>query len=207
VLADTPPGEGETREKFLKKVEGEWGMFSSKLELHDATNPVDNPLGTRKWEHEHKLQVPLTGPVFVVGQVNATCTSMDSQEMKVIGKTGLGCKVSPWSRWELQLRGLTAVTYDDTSRASPTREQSELLLELEARCPLAGLVNLEYQTTAAPALTVTEHDRLKQDLHLAFPLGALGKFSVGAKHSWENTPTPHPWTEGMQLYIGVDLKR
>jgi hypothetical protein len=201
--ADTPEG---LREKFLKKYQGPWGELSSKLEVRDSGGPSDNPFAANKWEREDKLQLPLTGPVFVIGQLNASCNCTDTQEKKVIGKTGLACKVSPWDRWELQLRGVTAVTYDETTRASLNREQSEVMLELEARCPLAGKINLEYESTAAPALSVADRDRLKQDLRIAFPLGATGKLKLGAKHNLEVVPSAKPFTE-TEIYIGIDLKR
>jgi hypothetical protein len=42
---------------------------------------------------------------------------------------------------------------------------------------------------------------------VAFPVGSAGKFTVGARHKWASTSTSdtRPWTDGMQLYVGLEL--
>jgi hypothetical protein len=83
-----------------------------------------------------------------------------------------------------------------------------MLLELQARCPVAGPLQLEYQGIAVPALDPMERHRLNQNLGVAIPLGGAGHLRLGARHQWEDTLTPtKTWADGMQLYLGVGLRR
>jgi hypothetical protein len=192
---------------FLQKYEDQWGGVSSKTMVHDSRALPDSPLSSSKWQTHDEMRMNVHGPIFLFSQVNAGCDALDNQELKLEGKTGLACKLEGGSRCELLLRGGPTMSCADPLRPERYKQESELLLELQCRCPLPGRVNLEYETAATPALSLAERDRLKQDLRLALPLGNLGKINVGAKHSWENTPAPRPWTDGMQFYIGVDLER
>jgi hypothetical protein len=217
LVAEPPAGGGEARPvwenplgldaNFLQKYEDQWGMLSSKTVVRDSIAGPDNAGSANKWQTESELRMNVHGPVYLFSEVNTGCDALENQELKLNGKSGVACKLEGWSRWELLLRGGPAVSCADPLRPERYKQESDLLLELQCRCPLPGRVNLEYESTATPALSADERDRLKQDLRLAVPLGNLGKVSVGAKHSWENTPAPRPWTDGMQLYIGVDLKR
>jgi hypothetical protein len=190
---------------YTRQIDQQWAMFSSQMTVRDGGAWTDSPLNPSKWQTDDTLRMKLAGPVAVFSQFGTRCDYME--EVKLTGKTGLACKLEPWARCEVQLRGGPAVTYDDPLRPERTREQSDLLLELQCRCPLPGKVKLEYDTAAVPALNVTARDHVDQDLRLALPLGSKGTVRLGARHSWENTPAPRPWTEGMQVYIGVDLKR
>jgi hypothetical protein len=203
------PGDNpkEVKGSFSQKIEDPWGGISSKLEVHDFDSSPDNPLQKKKCNTEEAVRMTVSGPLYVFGQVGTSCESMDSQELKITSRTGLGWKVQPWSQFEVLVRGGHCVTCDDPIRPIRVKEESDLFLELQCRCPLPGKLNLEYQSTAFPALNISEHDRVNQDLRLAFPLWGLGQFRVGAKHSWENAIAPRPWAEGMELYVGLDLKR
>jgi hypothetical protein len=192
---------------FSQKFNDHWGDISSRLEVHDFEGGADRlPVVTKKCQTEEAVRMTVAGPVYVFGQLGTNCDSLDSQELKISSRTGLGWEVLPWSLFEVQVRGGHCVSCDDPNRPERAREQSDLFLEMQCRCPLPGKLSLEYQSTATPALTVTERDRIDQDLRLAFPLGGLGQFRVGAKHSWENASATRPWTEGMQVYVGLDLK-
>src|SRR5204863_1449987 len=98
------------------------------------------------------------GPLFVYGRFNAGYNTVMTQEMKWVGLTGIGCKVAPFGGAELQLRGGSRVTHaeDPLRPVRLPREQSQMLLELEARCPLLGPVHLEYVGAAVPALDPLE---------------------------------------------------
>ncbi len=82
-----------------------------------------------------------------------------------------------------------------------------MVVELQARYQLLGPLKVEYDGTALPALTPLDRHRLNQDVRFAIPLGNAGQIRLGARHAWEEQPVPRPWTEGMQLYLGVGLKR
>jgi hypothetical protein len=195
------------KNNFEKKYDTLLGMLSTRLELKDSGNVSDGPLPPTKFQTEQAMQMKVTGPVSLFGQVGVDSTSMDSQALKLQGKSGLAVKCPGWPLGELQLRGGPCVTYDDPLRPVRTKEQSELFLELQCKCPLPGKIQLEYLSTATPALTDADRERLKQDFHLAFPIGTLGKLNLGAKHSWESAPGAKTGSEGMEYYIGVDLKR
>jgi hypothetical protein len=192
---------------FLREMQGGWGLLSSRMVVRDSGTLPESPFATNNWKTEQAVRMKVTGPLYVFGQVGTTCADTENQDLKLTGRTGLACKVPAPSGLEVMLRGSRSLTYTDPLRPERAKEQSDLQLELQCKCPLPGRLNLEYQGTATPALGLTERERLKQDLGLAIPLGEAGQFRLGAKHSWENTPAVKPWTEGMQLYIGVDLKR
>jgi hypothetical protein len=191
---------------FSQKMNDFWGEISSRLEVHDREDRDEYPLAARKCQTEEALRMAVTGPVFVFGQLGTNCPSLDSQDLQLTGRTGLGWKGNLASPLEVVLRGGPCVTCDDVSRPVRFKKESDVFVELLCRYPLPGSVNLEYQSTALPALNVTEHDRISQDLRVAFPLGRLGQFRIGAKHSWDSATMPRLWTDGMQVYLGVDLK-
>jgi Protein of unknown function, DUF481 len=195
------------KRSFENKYEGFLGMLSTRMNVSDPDSAVPGTPPPYKFQTEQAMRLKVTGPLTLFGQLGADCNSLNSQELKLNGKTGLAWKWQGWPLGELQVRGGPSLTYDDPLRPVRMKEQSEVFLELQCKCPLPGKVNLEYQSSAIPALNVTERDRLKQDLHLAFPLGTLGKLNLGAKHSWESTPASRTGTEGMEYYIGIDLKR
>jgi hypothetical protein len=192
---------------FNQKINQPWLTFSSHLEVHDAVSEAENPFLVKKCQSDEEVRMDVTGPVFLFGRFGTSCACMDDQELTMTGRTGLAWKMEPWSHCEVVVRGGPSVTCADALRPQRVKEQSELLFEVQCRCPLPGKVNLEYQSSAVPALSVTERERLKQDLRLAFPVPGLGQFRVGARHNLENSGVVKPWTEGMEFYIGLDLKR
>jgi hypothetical protein len=192
---------------YAKKIDERWAMFTSQMTVRDTGSEPESPLSANKWHTNDLLRLKVAGPLMAFGELGAACDCMESQDVKFTGKTGLSCRLQPLPSCEIQLRGGPSVTYADPLRPERTKEQSDLLLELQCRCPLPAKAKLEYDTSALPAVGTAERDRVNQDLRLAFPLGTSGIFRVGAKHSWENTPTARPWTDGMQVYIGVDLRR
>ncbi len=145
------------------------------------------------------------GPLFVYGQFGGGGTQTEQQDTKVSGKTGLGCKWAPVQDAEFTLRCGPSVSYTDPLRLDRVQERSEWLLEVQARWPLLGKIGLEYQATAAPALTPLDHDWMSHDFGLALPVCTGGKFRVGARHKWENTTDPKASPDSSQLYFGLEL--
>jgi hypothetical protein len=141
------------------------------------------------------------------GQVGANCESVDSQEIRLSGRTGLSCRLSPWQRAEVVLQGGPSLSCADPLRPVRMQEHSEFLFEVQCRWYLLGPVKLEYSGTATPALAPTEHDRINQDVRFAFPIGAAGQLQLGAKHNWEHLTVPKPLTDSGQLYFGLEMKR
>jgi hypothetical protein len=167
-------------------------------------NPYDPAAGDR-WKTEESLKVTLPGTVSVFGQVGAGRDPLGEQDWSLSSQTGLAWKVPGWPIGEVQFRGGPKVTCNDSRRTDRLREKSELLVEMLCSCPLPGRVKVEYQSSAVPALSPVEHDRVDQDLRVAFPV-AGGQLRMGAKHSWENLGgVAKPWTDGMQLYLGLAL--
>ena len=108
---------------------------------------------------------------------------------------------------ELTLRGGPSVTYADPLRPERTKERSEWLLEVQARWPILAGIGLEYQGTAAPALTPLDKSWVNHDVRLAFPVGNTGKLRLGAKQRWEGVGEQRSAPEGPQLYLGLELVR
>jgi hypothetical protein len=203
---------GGTREfdgKANGQVEGPWGSLKAKLEVASAARELDGREGER-WQAEEALQVPVAGPLYVFGQVNYGYNTWTAQQTTFSTRSGVGCKLQPVQGGEIVLTGGSVLNRQEDP-LQPRRlplEKSQLVVELQARYKLLGALKLEYQGSATPALDPLDHNRVQHDFRFALPLGQAGDVHVGAKHQWEDVAgPPRPWTESMQLYLGVGLKR
>jgi hypothetical protein len=163
----------------------------------------DSPFSKRGWQTDESWKLSVAGPVFVFGQASASAEDALQQDAHVNGKTGLGCQV-PLPVGELLLKGGTNTTYSDVLRPTLVKERSELLLEVQGRCPLLLGIHLEFDGTACPALTPLERDWASQEVRLALPLGDYGKLKFGARHRWENLAEQKPSSE--EVFLGLELK-
>lgn len=161
------------------------------------------PLPVQPWQTDESLQLPVLGPFFAFGQCGAAPDTSPSRELRVSSRGGIGCKMQVLPGAELQMRGGPVMTF----RERLGGEEAQWLVEVQAKYALPLSLGLEYQGAALPALNPAARDRVTQDVRVAVPLGDSGQFRLGARHQWENAPTYRPWGEGMQLYLGVELKR
>ncbi len=190
------------------QLEGPWGSLKSQLQV-EAVRAAEVREAER-WQAEENLQVPVTGPLYVYGQVSANYNTWTAQQKTLSGRTGVGCKLKPLANSEIILSGGSVTNYSEDPlqpRQLPV-EKSQLIVELQARYSVLGALKLEYQGSAMPALSTLDHNRVQQDFRFALPLGSAGDVRIGAKHQWEDIPgAPRPWTDSMQLYFGLGLKR
>jgi hypothetical protein len=211
-LPDAPPppaGWDRAPKKAAGKAEGEWGLLTAQTTVQDdwETSRWDDPGWKRTWQTSQSYRLGLAGPLSVFGQLGANSGEATQQDMQVTGQTGLACKLPQLGPVaDVQLRGGPRVAYTDPLRPDRTASHSDMLLEVQARLPLLARVGLEYQGTAAPALTPLDHDWINQDVHLAFPVGAAGKFQLGAKHKWQDVGS-RTGADSTQLYMGLELSR
>jgi hypothetical protein len=195
--------------KTSAQLQGPWGSLKGKLEVESAARDL-NGRSAENWQAEQALQVPVAGPLYVFGKVNYGYNTWTAQQMTLSGRSGVGCKLRPVQGGEIVLTGGSLLNHqaDPLQPNRLAQEKSQLVLELQARYSLLGALKLEYQGAAMPALDPLDHNRVQQDVHFALPLGQGGDLQLGAKHQWEGvTGPPRPWTDGMQLYLGVGLKR
>lgn len=186
-----------------QQTEGLFGSVTAKVFWRDPRELRDAPALAGPWKADHAWKLPLAGPVFVFGQFGAAPNPVTAEELKLQGRTGVGCQLPVPFGIDVQVRGGRSLSHNDPLGADHG-DRFDMFLEVEARCPLPGQLGLEYQGSAIPALTPLDHDRISQDLGLALPVGD-GKLRLGAKHQWENVPSPRPWRDGMQLYVGFEL--
>ncbi|HMC65256.1 MAG TPA: hypothetical protein VKI65_09990 [Gemmataceae bacterium] len=199
--------EAKPARTIRNKTEGWWGTWSTQVVLRDLENDWDAPVSGGRWHTDEAMRLELPGPLFAFTQLGVGCDSLVTQQVTLVGRTGLGWKCSPWAGSELLLRGGPVVVCSDPLRPELVQEHSEVQLEVQYHCPLPGPLRLEYQGAAIPGLTATQRARLNQDLRFAVPLGSAGQLRLGAKHSWQDVATPLPWTSGMELYVGLSLGR
>src|SRR5262249_7768924 len=207
-LLEAPRKAPEFDGKASGQLDGPLWSLKTQLQV-EAAPPTADIGGAERWQTEEALNVPVAGPVYLIGQFNAGYNTWTGQQMTMTGRTGVGCKFRPLPGGEVVLCGARVLNYaEDPLRPQrvPT-EKSQLVLELQANYALFGRVERVSRGPAAPALDPREHNRLNQDVRFAIPLGKAGQIRLGAKHSWEEQPVPKPWTDGMQLYLGVGLKR
>ncbi len=166
----------------------------------------DDPLAKRGWQSDNSWKMDVLGPLSAFGQLTAAGEETMQQDTRLNGRYGLACKV-PVPVGELTFKGGPNVTYTDTLRPERTKEKSEMLLEVQARCPLLFGVALEFQGSAAPARTPLDRDWVSEELRLALPVGTAGKLNLGARQRWENVVEQRSTTDGPQLFLGLELKR
>src|SRR5438270_3999885 len=189
------PGDRERR-KLLSKTEGEWGALTSEVVLRAPEPGKDTPFERGEWSTEDTVKIPVSGPLTLFGQAVLTGEYAANQEMNVVGRTGVICKLPVWAGTALELRGGPAVKYNDALRPGPPN-QASVLLEVKATMPPTSSLGLEYLGEALPALTPVEHPHLNQDLGLAIPVSG-GKLKLGAKQRWDYLQTnAQPWTSSM----------
>jgi hypothetical protein len=206
--ATEPSGRGPRTLK--RQSQGDWGSLDSQVVIQDARPGLswEDPLLRRQWQTDEAWRYAVLGPISVYGQFGAATEEAQQKDAKVAGKTGLAwCLPTPIPQSALTLRSGPSVSYTDAMRPERMRERAEWLLEVEGRLPLIAGIGLEFQGTALPALNPLDHDRVLQDLRLAFPVGTNGKLKVGAKRQWETTSDSRVLNESSQLYLGLELTR
>ncbi len=186
--------------------QGPWGTLTGNVVVTgDGTADGQQPLVKRTWQADQSWRCDVAGPLSAFGQVGGNSDEACQSNMQVNARTGVACKVPVPVLSELVLRSGPGVSYTDPLRPDRTLSHSDWMFEVQARCPLIFGAGLEYQASALPALTAQAQDQLNQNLNVAFPVGSAGKFKVGARHKWAGTSDTRPWTDGMQLYVGLEL--
>jgi hypothetical protein len=187
----------------------EWAALNSKISVRDRDALLD-PSRRSTWETDETLKMPVAGPLFLFGQLGASTAAVEEQQHKWLGRTGVGLKIKPWFLEEVQVRGGPVMRYDATSKkAGQSPERSELFLEAVTKLPMPviGPLKVEYTSFAVPAGTASERGQINQDVKLAKPFRGDNEFHVGAKYHTDDSSSPTPWIDRMQIYMGVQLKR
>jgi hypothetical protein len=195
--------------KVKQESKGDWGSIQSQMTVLDGHPTVnwEDPLRRRQWQTDEALRYSVVGPFSLYGQFGAATDEAQQKETKVVGKTGLACNVPVGiPQAALTLRSGPSVSYTDALRPDRVRERGEWVLEVEGRLPLVAGIGLEFHGAALPALNPLDHDRITQDLRLAFPMGPTGKLTLGAKRLWEAGTDPGAATESRQLYLGLEIQ-
>lgn len=182
------------------------GKLRSKVVLIDAEPTPVRPVRKPGWQAENSLHSPVIGPLFVVSQLGANSDSVEWQQYKLTGRTGVGWKMPAWLGGEIQLRGGTALTNFDNEREALVPQQARSYLELATRWTLPGALQLEFLTEAAARPTNSGSDVHKRDLRLALPLPA-GQVHIGAKYWSMPSSDPAAWRERLRIYMGVQFTR
>ncbi len=180
---------------------------NAKMVITDANALPQVPLRRSGWQAEDSLRLPLSGPLFVVGQVGANSASVEWQQYKFVGKTGLAWKLPAWLGGEVQVRTGRSVTNYDSDNEILVPEQLRRFTELSARVPVADWLNLEYTGEAIGAVTVNARETRKHELRLAMPLANAGQFHVGAKFRSEDLLAQNGWYERMKWFMGITWRR
>lgn len=189
------------------------GLFKrkTKLELADPTE-VLVPYAGKDWKAQDKVQIPVPIPLavaeqlFVYNQFDGSGDALNPQRTSLSGKNGVGLKWSLVANSELQVRYATLFSYANDSTLGRFQERAQPAVEVMARVPLVGPLALEYTGSAIPALTRADTDQLKQELRFAIPLRGNDELEFGARYRWDIVPTPTPWVDRAQLFLGVKLR-
>ncbi len=215
VESDFIPGVRKEGDKQSAKNswDAEWAALNGKSAFRDPDFVRNDPAKRHSsWSTDETVKVPVSDRLFVFGSVDAASDSVEQQQFRWSGKTGVGMKVRPWFLDDVQLRTGQALRYDDQDRP-PTgvaAERSELFIDVSTKLPVPLLgrpLNLEYTGTSIPAITGYERARVNQDIKFALPFAdGSSKVQLGAKMTREDIPTQTPWFDRTQLYLGLELK-
>jgi hypothetical protein len=190
-----------------QQTESPWGSFSGKQAIPGRDGAWEDPALKQAWQAEQAWRGPLVGPLSAFGQLGASGEERGQQDTKLAGRTGLAWTLANPFGAELLFRGGPSVTASDPLRPERTQAHTEMLFEVQGRAPLLAGVGLEYQGSAAPALSPLDHDRIQHDVRLAFPVGEAGKLKLGARHTWMGATESRPTPDATQLYLGLEWKR
>lgn len=200
------------RQKSKTRLQSEWAAVAGQWTIRDPNWVRDDPAQRgQAWATNETLKLNLHDNVFVFGAVDVESPSVELQQLRWLGKTGVGVKVRPWLLNELQLSGGQAVrnTDDAANARGEAPDRPELFLEVSTKVgvPLVGSINIEYSGTSIPAAVVAERDRINQNVKLALPYSEFSQFHVGARWHSVDAASSTPFIDRAQLYLGVQLKR
>jgi hypothetical protein len=204
VWLGTTRGDRERR-KLTNSAEGDWAQVASEFIWQAPEAGYESPFERGAWSTEDTLSIPVTGPIFLFGEVAMNGQYAADQNVIVAGRTGIMCRVPVTDGSAIEVRGGPTVQYNDALRLEKARDQAALLWELRAKWPLLGTVGLEYTGLASPALTPEERSKLNSDLALAIPVSG-GKLKLGAKHQWEDGLKDSS-ASLTQWYLGFEIGR
>jgi hypothetical protein len=195
------------------QVETTSGVFRrrTRWELADP-NEMLLPHSGQTWSAQERLQIPVPIPLpvaeqmFVYSQFEGSGDPLNPRQTFLFGKTGVGLKWSPAAGSELQLRYATLLSYGDDAELGRFQERAQPAVEVMARLPLFGPLEIEYTGSAIPAVAATDLDQLRQELRLAIPLAGDNELEFGARYRWEWNPAPTPWTDRATLFLGVRFR-
>jgi hypothetical protein len=201
-VVETGPGRlKQSHELFIEQL-----RVKSSVEAPDWNELRDWPIASRDLTTEQTLSVPL--PLqeawFMFGAV-AGNSNVEQTQNEWRGRTGVGWKWTPFAGSELQVRTgpMVRARGDAQSRSV---EHAQLCVEVQAKSPLVGPLQLKYAGEALPSFAMTEGHSLSQDLNLALPFGSNREVNLGARYRWDDTPAPTPWQQRAELYLGVKFQ-
>jgi hypothetical protein len=183
----------------------------TKIELPDTTD-VWTPYAGRDWKAQEKLQIPVPVPLpvaeqlFVYGQFDGSGDSLNTQQTALYGKTGVGLKWSLVAGSELQVRYATLFSYADELSVGLLQGRAQPAVEVMARVPLVGPLELEYTGSARPAVSRADADQFSQELRFAYPMRGDSELEFGARYRWEYNQTTTPWVDRAQLFLGLKFR-
>ncbi len=163
------------------------------------------PLRRTGWESEESLKLPFNRTFFVVGKLGADSGSLEQQQYKVVGTTGLGVRL-PFGG-EVQMRRGRSMTNYDPDDLVLVPEHSKDFVEFSTKWTLPGDVKFEFTQESIASQSPLARDKIKRDVRLAYPLPRDGQIHIGAKYESPDSAVPAPWVDRMKLYMGLLLKR
>lgn len=178
----------------------------SRMVLPDPDWNNSSPIRRSAWQTEESVRLPFLGPLSVIGQVGVNSESVEWQQYKFTGKTGIAWKLPSWLGGEVQFRTARYLSNYDPDLEVLVPEHARTFFEISTRWPLIRKLNLEYTGEAIPAASDTDRDVLKQDLRLAMPFSASGQIHIGAKYRWVDMSNATPWLGRTRMYIGLEFK-
>jgi hypothetical protein len=194
------------RRKLKNSTEYDWGFSATEVIWRAPEPGYESPFERGEWSTEDLFAVPLSGPVYLFGEVTMLGEYSADQAMRVVGKTGVLWRVPVGEGAPVEVRGGPAVKYNDALRVDRSGEQGSVLWEVKAKAPLVGPIGLEYIGEALPGTTPEDRSQLKQDLSLFLPVSG-GKLKLGAKHRWDGTEETRAADGFMQVYLGIEIGR
>ncbi len=198
---------------FYKQETTGGGLYKRRTKL-EVPDPIDvwNPYAGRNWMAQEKLSIPVPVPFpvadqfYVYGQFDGSGDALNNVQTSIYGKTGIGMKWALPAKSELQLRYGTLFSYADPNSHGRFQERAQPAVEVMARMPIFGPLEIEYSGAAVPAVTRSDTDQLRQELRLALPLRGDNELEFGARYRWDYLQATTPWADRATLFLGVKFR-
>src|SRR3954469_19952972 len=115
--------------------ESPWWSWKANTVVRNTQADQGLPSSEEQWHADQSLSLPVCGPLSLFGQMGAGSKLALAEELRVLGRAGVACKLPTLLGAELQVRGGPQLSCIDPHMPEKMQEHSELLFDMQCRVP------------------------------------------------------------------------